>query len=332
MRSRVISAKRQRRRKLLVFLSEALRGGHRRGNNFFPLLGSAKGGVFFFLLYWSFMSTIGGSYYNGSINAWLSDEKFNLLETKVDDLATRGTEIANVVNTSGMKITDIEQTVTNQQYGLQASWNQLSGLTLSFSSWLDWTGTDTRYTWREISNDVELTNSQTAQALVELLDLRNRLERIENKIDDMSTRLAGISGNVGYILGVVNDTSNKLSELTNKIKVWLHGVISGLSAVIETTALPFFDLCRADGQEFAGTVTIDSEFNVINHPSTPASGVLAIGNSFNAETGIHTYNACKLSDYLRFQASSGGSVYFFYSDELKQIIARPWRNDGRVYL
>ena len=90
------------------------------------------------------MATFGGNYYvqssteglvSGQIDESSFNSKFSQIDTKLESIIARDTEIAQGVNASGTKTNDTYLIVSGVS-GVQATWGLVDGLRLNFQSWL----------------------------------------------------------------------------------------------------------------------------------------------------------------------------------------------------
>ena len=215
------------------------------------------------------------------------------------------------------------------QYGLQASWDLLHGAQISWQAFLGSNSGGYSYTWYETARQVDGTNELVTQNSVELFQCMQKLDNLLTKADQIYTALGNVANLVNSTLTAVAGVRDVLTAFRDECYARLFRVVQSVVALFEAYLLPLYRICRADGSAAGdmGEVVIRPELTVTNGLSPSASDAVV---SSASEQGI-VVNSHKLSDYGLFYPLIGSSE-MYYSDELRQVIARPYRNDGRVYL
>lgn len=243
------------------------------------------------------------------------------------NLQTLNREINGNVLDCLYTVTDI-QTQCRGQYGFQGSWDLLHGLSVNWDAWFG-VAVSHSYTWQETARQVDGINEIVASNAVDLADCLVKLRAVEAKTEQIYTALGNVANLVNSCLTAISGVRDALAAFRDECFTRLFRVVQSVVAFLEAYLLPLYRICRADGSAAGdiGEVTVTPELQVTNSLTSRASdAVVSSASAAGISVDVH-----RLSDYGLFYPIVGHTE-MFYSDELRQVIARPYRNDGKVYL
>lgn len=244
------------------------------------------------------------------------------------NMITLQRETADVCNDITINVGDIKQQVFGA-YGFQASWDLLRGAQVSWQAWLGASASGHEYKWYETARQVDGTNQIATANSVDLAKCLQKLTALQLQVEQVQTTCNSINVGVGSCLTQIASVRDTQIAFRDECYARLYRLIIGVLALLEAFLLPLYRICKADGSSEGsfGEVTIDPELHITNGLGSRASdAVVTSASTEGATVGVH-----RLSDYGLFYPLIGNNE-MYYSDELRQVIARPYRNDGKVYL
>lgn len=244
------------------------------------------------------------------------------------NLVTLQRETAGVCNDITINVSDIKQQVFGA-YGLQASWNLLHGAQISWQAFLGANAEGYTYNWYETARQIDGTNELVAANRVDLGQIQVKLRTLELKVEQNYVAIGNVANLVNSCLTVIDGVRNTLTAFRDECYSRLYRSVTAVTALLEGFLMPIYRVCKADGSAAGdiGEVTITPDIQVTNRLGSHATdAVVTTASSDGITVDVH-----RLEDYGLFYPVIGQTP-MYYSDELRQVIARPYRNDGKVYL
>lgn len=244
------------------------------------------------------------------------------------NLVTLQRETAGVCNDITINVKDIKQQVFGA-YGFQASWDLLHGGQLSWQAFLGANSQHYTYTWYETARQIDGTNELVTQNSVEIFRCLQKLDSLLTKADQIYVAIGNVGNLVNSCLTVIDGVRSTLTSFRDECYARLYRSVTAVTALLEGFLTPIYRVCKADGSAAGdiGEVTITPDIQVTNGLGSHATDAVVTTAS---DAGI-TVDVHRLEDYGLFYPVVGQTP-MYYSDELRQVIARPYRNDGKVYL
>ena len=222
----------------------------------------------------------------GQLDETNFNTKFSAIDEKLTQVVSRCDEIGASVNSQTTAVTDTYGIVSGGT-GVSATWSLVDGLRIDYNAWLGYSGQLPRYTWSDTANRVELANQQSAQALVDLVEVLSKLRAIESVLSEHTTKINSIVGSCGTIVQFCIGISQGLSDLENHVKAWLHGILGSLFCALQSAVAPIYGLCHVDGNAACGNVNVDSDFACSSTINAPPDGVIGVACSYDAGSQRH---------------------------------------------
>lgn len=231
---------------------------------------------------------------------------------------------------TGLDVSDIKSQVYGV-YGFQASWDLLHGGQLAWQAWLGASGSGEEYTWHDTARQVDGTNELVAANRVDIGQIQIQLRAMQLQIEQVQTTCNSISGLVNAVLTQVAGVRDTLIAFRDEVYKRLLRAVAAVSEVVNAALLPIYRVCCANTSSTGqlGQVSVAPD---VQTSSTIAPRVGdAVTSSYSDEQGL-SVQVAELSAYGLFHPVAGGDADLYYSSELRQVISRPYRNSGQVYL
>ena len=230
--------------------------------------------------------------------------------------------------TTNRSVSQIE-TQCQGQYGFQANWDLLHGVQLSWQGWLG-VSQSHDYTWYETARQVDGTNEIVTSNAVDLAECLVKLRALEAKTEQIYVAVGNVANLVNSCLTAIVGVRDILTAFRDEVYKRLLRAVGAVSEVVHASLLPIYRLCRANPSPSAkfGSVTVGADLQT--HSTIAPNVTDAVASSFGDDSGLYV-EAWELADYGLFHPVSG-SADLYYSSELRQVISRPYRNSGQVYL